>query len=402
MKLHWQILIALVLGVLAGIFIPQAVPYIAWVGTIFMKALGMIVVPLILFSIVSGLLNIQGNQASLKRIGLRTMGCYVMTMLIAIITGLLLVNLIRPGDGVEIVLGETPENLVTELSVTETLTNIVPSNIFAALSSNNTLSVIFLALLIGIFLPQIGREHQGLFRSFFQGGTELMIKITNFIIKLSPYGVFAIIAGQISRSDDVGGLLQTMLMYVVTVFIGLALQMFVWLPLLLRFGFGVRPGLHFKNMSVPLLTAFSTASSNATLPLSMDAVSNKDGVSKNITGLTLPLGATINMDGTALLECVGVLYIAQAYGIDLSFSQQIIVASTALLAAMGTAGIPMAALVMMVVVLKAVGLPLEGIGLVIGVDRILDMGRTAVNVYGDTCVAVMVAKMEKEKLPIDR
>jgi Na+/H+-dicarboxylate symporter len=194
--------------------------------------------------------------------------------------------------------------------------------------------------------------------------------------------------------------LQTILLYTLTVIAGLAIHTFVWFPLILRFGFHVDARRHLKNMSTPLLTAFSTASSGATLPLTLHAVEHKDGVSPRIARFVVPLGSAINMSGTALLECVAVLFIAQAYGVELTIGQQVIVVFTSLVCAVGAAGIPMAALVMMTMILHAVHLPVEGIGLIIGVDRLLDMMRSAVNVYGDTCVAVMVAKSEGEKLSV--
>jgi Na+/H+-dicarboxylate symporter len=238
-------------------------------------------------------------------------------------------------------------------------------------------------------------------QTLFRAGWELTLRITRTVISLSPLGIFAIVAKQFGSTPDFVGLIQTMLLYVLTVTAGFLIHSFVWMPLILRFGYKVDPRLHLKNMSTPLLTAFSTASSGATLPLTLHAVEHKDGISPRVTHFSIPLGAAINMNGTALLECVAVIFIAQAYGIDLSLAQQVVIIFASLLCAIGAAGIPMAALVMMALILNVAGLPLEGIGLVIGVDRILDMMRTAVNVYGDTCVAVMLAKSEGERLPID-
>ena len=401
LKLHWQILIALILGVAAGIRIPQFVPYFSWVGDIFLRALGLIVVPLILCSIVSSLLDIRKSKFDLKSTGARTIGLYVLTMVIAIITGWALVRIIQPGVGVEMISDADALGNFEQKTISEILVNIVPNNIFGALSNNNTLPVILIAFLFGIFIPRLDFKYQSSFENIFKGGLDLMTKITTFIIKFAPFGIFAIVAKQFSQTSDFIALMENMLMYVLTVTIGLAIHMFIWLQLILRYGFNVKPWKHMLNMSTPLLTAFSTASSGATLPLTLHAVEHKDGVSKDITNFTIPLGTAINMDGTALLECVGVIFIAQVYGIELSFTQQLLVAFTALLSAVGAAAIPMGGLVTMTIILYAVGLPIEGIGLIIGVDRILDMMRTSVNVYGDTCVAVMVAKTEKEKLPID-
>ena len=225
-----------------------------------------------------------------------------------------------------------------------------------------------------------------------------------FIIKFTPLGIFSIsakvIAQQVQLGNDVSEVIGRLGLYFLTVLIGLFIHAFITLPLSVKLIGKANPIKHFKNMATPILTAFSTSSSNATLPLTMKAVEIENGVSNKIASFTLPLGATVNMNGTALYECVAVMFIAQAYGVDLTFGQQIVVVLTALLAAIGSAGIPMAGLVMMAVVLKAVGLPLEGIGLILAVDRILDMFRTAINVYGDTCAAVIIAKSEGETLKI--
>jgi len=400
--LHWQILIAMVLGFVFGAFVPELAKYIDWVGKLFLNALNMIVVPLVFSSIIMGILSLS-NINNLKRLGLKTMLLYVFSMLLAIIVGLLLVNIIRPGDGVglEIKQDISSLNIGNNLSFKDTLLNIVPTNILYALSNNNMLAVIFLALLFGIFINKSKAQTKNVMVKFFDALYDISITITNFIIRLAPYGVFAILVSQISKTDDVLSLLGNLGKYMITVATGLLFHLFVTLSLMVWIIAKVNPFKHLKNMFSVLLTAFSTASSSATLPLTIEAVQDRDGVSPQIASITLPLGATINMNGTALLECVAVIFIAQAYGIELSFIQQIIVVFTALLAAIGTAGIPMVGLVMMSVILNAVGLPIEGIGLVIGVDRILDMMRTAVNVYGDTCVAVIVAKSEGEKLNID-
>ena len=391
LKLHWQIIIALVAGGFFGALLPGWTAYTDWIGRMFVNALGMVVVPLIFSSIVSGVTGIA-DGANLKSIGLRTICYYVITMLIAVATGLTLVNLINPGAGMDLSLAGKPEGMTLgNISFMDTIVNIVPSNIAAAFSGGNMLPVIFFAILFGVFVNKLGKKEKDTLTGIFDALFSVMIKITYFIVRFSPIGVFAIIARQIAGAGDILGLVGNLSLYVLTVSLGLAVQMFVWLPSLL----------YFKAKINPLVTAFSTASSNAALPLTIEAVEEKDGVSQSVASLTLPLGATINMNGTALLEGVAAIFIAQAYGIDLTFGQQVIVALTAVLAAVGSAGIPMAGIVMMSVVLSAVGLPLEGIGLVIGVDRIADMMRTSVNVFGDTCVAVMVAKDEGERLDID-
>ncbi|MDR3340808.1 MAG: dicarboxylate/amino acid:cation symporter [Candidatus Symbiothrix sp.] len=401
MKLHWQILTALVLGIVCGILTPGINPYTAWMGELFMNLLSMLMVPIILFSIVTSITSIYDSGYQLKRLGIKTFGYYIVTMVIAILTGFFLVNLIQPGHAVDMGSNAIVQANFEQSSVKDIVMGFVPKNIFEAFSKNSTIPVILIAFLIGLSIPKISQEGQQALNGFFKGGLEITLRITRLIIRLSPIGIFAIVVKQFGANTGFPALLQVMLLYVLTVLAGLFIHTFVWLPLILRFGFHVNPAKHLKNMTTPLLTAFSTASSGATIPLTLYAVEHKNGVSSGICNFTIPLGATINMNGAALLECVAVICIAQAYGVELSILQQMLIVVTSLLCAIGSAGIPMAALVMMALILNVVGLPLEGIGLVVGVDRILDMARTAVNVYGDTCVAVMVAKSEGERLTID-
>ena len=402
--LYLQILIALVLGIAAGCLWPGVADYIDWIGTLFMNALGLLIVPIIFFSISTSVARISGGGGeALKRLGGKTVGWYLLTMALAVVTGVLLVYAIKPGAGglAGAALQEVPDP-VTHTGVKDIVTGFIPSNFIAALGRNNTLPVIFLSLVIGFFVTRISPEGQASMLGFLNGGYELTMKVTGWILKFAPLGIFAVVAVQFAKIGDVWGMLKGMLLYVVTVAAGLAIQTFLTLPLLLRFVGKVRPGQHLRNMGVPLLTAFSTASSGATIPFTLEAVEKKDGVSKGITQFVVSLGATINMNGAALLECVAVIFIAQVYGVQLTLLQILLISLTSVLCAIGSAGIPMSAMVMMAIILSAVGLPVEGIGLVIGVDRILDMLRTAVNVYGDTCVAVLVAKSEGERLPIDR
>ena len=401
--LYLQIILALVLGAVCGATLPSVVPYIQWMGNLFMNALCMLIVPIVFFSVstsVEGLCS--GPGGTLGRIGGKAVGLYVVTMLLAIATGLCLVWLIRPGasvTGVGMASGVPPQ--VGEFSVTDIVSGFIPSNIFYAFAHNNTVPVIFVSILVGYFVTRISPENRNALVTILKGGYELTLKMMNLVIRFAPLGVFAIVAKQFSDAGDIAALLKNMLMYVVTVTAGLLIQTFVILPLLLRFVGKVRPFRHFRNMGVPLLTAFSTASSGATLPLTLQAVKEKDGVSARVTDFVVSLGATINMNGAALLECVAVIFIAQVYGVELTVVQTILISLMSLLCAIGSAGVPMSAMVMMAIILNVVGLPPEGIGLVIGVDRILDMLRTAVNVYGDTCVAVLVGKSEGEKLTID-
>lgn len=400
LALHWQILIGLCLGVAYGALLPQYVQYVSWLGTLFLRALNMVIVPVILCSIITGVASV-GTADNLGRIGLKTMGFYLATSLVAILTGLVLVNLVKPGSGADLGLVQKVEGMnATRESIGDTLLNIVPKNIFAAFAEGQMLAIIFFAILFGFFIIKVNEKPRKFLTDFFSSSLDVVMEITMFIIRFAPLGIFGIVAKQVSQVPDLVELAQRLGLYMITVITGLVIHMFITLSLTLKLVGRVNPLAHIRNMSVPILTAFSTSSSNATLPLTLEAVEHKDGVSNKIASFTLPLGATVNMNGTALYECVAVMFIAQAYGIPLSFTQQMIVVFTALLAAIGSAGIPMAGLVMMAIVMNAVGLPLEGIGLILAVDRILDMFRTVLNVYGDTCGAVVVAKSEGEKLKI--
>jgi proton glutamate symport protein len=402
--LHYQILVAIIAGGFFGFFFHDKVIYTNWAGEVFLRALNMIIIPLILFSITSGVASV-GSGGSLGRLGLKTIGFYLLSSLLAITTGFVLVSIIKPGVGADLGFKVPVEDISAVAdSFGNTLIKIVPTNIFESLMKGQMLSIIFFAILFGFFLTKVSDKPRILLIDVINAALEVIMKITLFIIKFTAIGIFSItakvIAQQITMGNDISEVFSRLGLYVITVMSSLLFHGFITLPLLVKLIGRANPIKHFKNMATPLLTAFSTSSSNATLPLTMEAIEENDGVSNKIASFTLPLGATINMDGTALYECVAVIFIAQAYGIDLTFAQQLIIIFTALLAAIGAAGIPMAGLVMMIVVLKAVGLPLEGIGLILAVDRILDMFRTAINVYWDTCGAVIIAKSEGETLKV--
>ncbi|HQG77455.1 MAG TPA: dicarboxylate/amino acid:cation symporter [Bacteroidales bacterium] len=404
LPLHYQILIMLLAGGFFGYYFTPAATYTNWMGDLFLRALNMIIVPLILLSITTGVASV-GSSGNLGRLGLKTMGYYVFSTLAAILTGFILVTAIKPGKGADLGFKASVEGIAgASDSFGQTLVKIVPMNIFEALAQGQMLSIIFFSILFGFLMTKIGEKQRDTLMDVFNAALAVIMKITLFIIRFAPLGIFSItakvIAQQVEMGNNIGEVVGRLGLYVITVLAGLLFHGLITLPVSLKLFGKANPVKHFRNMATPLLTAFSTSSSNATLPLTMEAVENKDGVSNKIASFTLPLGATVNMNGTALYECVAVLFIAQAYGIDLSFGKQLIVIFTALLAAIGSAGIPMAGLVMMVVVLRAVGLPLEGIGLILAVDRILDMFRTTINVFGDTCAAVIVAKSEGEQLNV--
>lgn len=401
LKLHWQILIALIVAILYGLFLTDYAYLVTWMGDLFLRALKMIIIPLILTSIISGVTSI-GDAQNLGRLGLKTITYYISTSTIAIITGLFFVNLIQPGIGADLGLKkEVPELAAASGDLWDIILRMIPTNIFEALASFDILAIIVFSILFGFFITRIEFKQKEFLTTLFNSGFEVMMKLTHFIIRFTPLGILGIVVGVVAdQKENLVVILGSLGKYFVTVLIGLIVHATITLPLILRLVGKVNPWKHFQALTTPLLTAFSTRSSSATLPLTIDAVENNEGVSNKISSFVLPLGATINMDGTALYECVAAMFIAQAYGIEISFLQQMIVVFTALLASIGAAGIPMAGLVMISVVLTAVGLPLEGVGLILAIDPFLDMCRTTVNVFSDTCGTVTIAKTEGEILKV--
>ena len=417
-QLHWQVLLALVLAVGLGFifregkFAEGLTATCAFVGKLFMNALKMMVVPLIVSSIISGMMSL-GSDKHFGRIGLKTLSYYMVTGLLAIIVGLVVVNVIRPGE----VSQEVAEKIVNQADTSVSLAaqyegrgakdivnvflRMVPPNIFKAATDNGQLlGLIVFSLLFGFFiakLPGRMREFQG---NLWESIQAVMLKIADWIIKFAPIGVFGLVTPIIQRTGfDV---FAPLLWFVLTVLLALGFHLFITLGFLLKYLGKTNPLKHYRAMLPVLLTAFSTASSASTLPLTMDTVERQSGVSNRTASFTLPLGATINMDGTALYECVVVIFIAQFYGVlegfEIGFMTQFTVVLLALLTSIGVAAIPSASLVAIVVILGVVGLPLEAVGLIWVADRILDMCRTAVNVFSDTCGAVIIAQSEGESL----
>lgn len=389
------IFIGIIFGVLTGLIFGQPlVPVTSAIGDLFLRLLKMVIVPLIFTSITSGVLGI-GTSRNLGRLGLKTIAYYVTSSLIAILTGLILVNLIQPGIGSNIVLESTVDaDNLSSGSLSDLLYRIIPVNPLSSMVNGDILPIIFFCIILGIFISRIQEHYRQILSDFFHAGFEVMMKITRFVILFAPLGVFGLVA-KITATTGIE-IFKSLGLYFITVLAGLLFHYSVSLPLLVILTAGESPWRHLKNMSAALLTAFTTSSSSATLPLTMECAENNAGISNKISSFVLPLGATVNMDGTALYECVAAMFIAQVYGIDLSFGAQFTVVITALLASIGAAGIPMAGLVMMTIVLKAVGLPLEGIGLILAVDRILDMVRTSTNVWSDSCGTLIIAKSEGE------
>lgn len=404
--LPWQILIALVLGVLFGIFCHEYVKYVSWAGDIFLRLLKMIVIPIVFSSMVVGVASI-GKTGGLGRIAGKTFAFYVSTTLAATFIGLIFVNLLEPGVGSSLVSQAQSQAQVAsaeKVSLGEQIINIVPSNIFETLAKGDLLAVIFFAILFGYFVTQVGDKSRNTLIDVFQSVFDVIMKITLSVIKLAPYGVFSIVAKMISQqAGDLAKLAeiaQSLGMFVLIVWVGCMVQFFVILPSSVYFLGHENPWRHMKKMSTAILTAFSTCSSGAALPISLRDSQEKCGISNKIASFTLPLGATINMNGTALYEGVAVIFLSQVYGIELSFIEQMIIVVTVLFSAIGTASIPMAGLVMLSIAITVAGLPLEGIGLLLAVEQLCDMPRTATNSYGDMCGAVVIAKSEGEKLTI--
>lgn len=414
LALHWQILIALILAVIAGQLSGTeagiaGVSFYAvydFLGTLFLNALKMLIVPLIMASIISGIAGV-GQGGSLGRLGGRTLLYYLASSLIAILIGLTLVNLISPG----IVDGEPARDIIglqaadAELEqvagrgagdIADVFLRMVPPNVIDAATHNGQmLGVIFFSLLFGYFMARIEAPYAESLYTFWQGVYEVMMRITDLVMRFAPIGVFALVARVMA---DTGlGAFVPLLSFALTVLAALALHAFVALPLILVLVARVRPARHYRAVAPAMLTAFSTASSSATLPITMECVQDNAKVSRRTSSFVLPLGATVNMDGTALYECVAAIFIAQAYGLDLSLAQQFTIVVIALLTSVGVAGIPAASLVAITIILAAFGLPAEAIGLILAVDRILDMCRTSVNVFSDTCAAVVIGRLEGEE-----
>ena len=412
LPLHWQILAALVLAVVVGVLTNSQTDFLgisllsilSFFGTLFLNALKMLIVPLVVASIITGMMELKPN--TLGRLGSKTLLFYMTSSLVAILIGLLMVNSLQPGivDGQPaletMALSSNTESVLAKVEgkgagdIAEVFLRMVPPNIVSAAAEGQMLGLIFFSLLFGYFLSHLKGSHGSVQKDFWQGLLSIMIQMTNLVMKFAPIGIFALVCKVIMMSGV--DAFRPLAVFFVAVIMALALHLFVFLPLVLKFVAKVNPVLHFKAMMPALLTAFSTSSSSATLPLTLDCVERRAGVSNRVSGFTLPLGATVNMDGTALYECVAAMFIAQAYGLQLDIVTQFTIVLIALLTSIGVAGIPSASLVAITIILGAIGLPLEAIGLILVVDRVLDMCRTAVNVFSDSCAAVTIARLEGE------
>ncbi|MBI1424323.1 MAG: cation:dicarboxylase symporter family transporter [Gammaproteobacteria bacterium] len=413
MKLHWQILVALLLAVVcgslsgtdAGLLGVSFYAVFNFIGTLFLNVLKMLIVPLVVSSIIVGIAGI-GSGSAFSRLGLKTLLYYVTTSLLAILVGLVMVNMVAPGmvDGEParhlIGLSENAGDVASKVAgkgvgdLVNIFLRMVPTNVIAAAADGQMLGLIFFSLLFGFFMTKIDEPYAESLYKFWQGMFQVMMQITDWVMKFAPIGVFGLVAKVIASTGY--SAFVPLAWFFLSVLAGLAVHFLVVLPLLLYFVGRVNPLRHYRAMAPALLTAFSTSSSAATLPLTMECVEKNAGVSNRTSSFVLPLGATVNMDGTALYECVAAMFIAQAYGIDLGFVQQFTIVLMALVTSIGVAAIPSASLVAIAIILAAIGLPVEAIGLILAVDRILDMCRTSVNVFSDSCGTVIIARITGE------
>ena len=421
LELHWKIIIGLLLGLLYGIFAASqgltsfTSEWISPFGKIFLNLLKLIAVPLVLSSLITGVASLSDTK-KLSRIGSKTITIYIVTTAVAVTIGLISVNILQPGDTV-------PEDMKTKLqetyksaasgrmeaaaevkdrSVLQPLVDMVPSNVFSSASNNrNMLQVVFVAIIVGIALIQIPKNKGRPVLDFFEGINELVIKLVDNIMLVAPIGVFALIADTITSvaGDNLNNILELLSAlgyYMLAVIIGLILQMAITYTAVLKLFSKMDLKTFYQGMAPAQLLAFSTSSSGATLPVTMERCEDELGVSEEVSSFVLPLGATINMDGTALYQAVAAVFIAQTIGMDLTLGAQLTIVFTAVLASIGTAAVPGAGIIMLIIILEAVSVPSAGIALILGVDRILDMLRTVTNVTGDASVAVAVHSSESK------
>jgi len=411
LALHWQILLGMLLGVIFALIMVNfdfgkefIKDWIKPFGTIFINSLKLIAIPLILAALIKGVSDLK-DISKLSKMGGRTIVIYIITTVIAVSIGLVLVNIVKPGNSIsdktrtELVDGYSKKTTKykdeaskqKESGPLQALIDLVPQNIFEAATSNrNMLQVIFFAVFFGIGLILIPEEKAKTVKSFFDGFNEVILKMVDLIMLAAPYGVFALLAALIAESPSVD-LFKALAWYALTVILGLALMIIIYNVLVFIFT-KKRPSFFMKAISPAQLLAFSTSSSAATLPVTMERVTEHIGVEEEVASFVLPIGATINMDGTSLYQAVAAVFIAQAFGMDLSFGTQLGIIATATLASIGSAAVPGAGMVMLVGVLGYAGIPEAGLALIFAVDRPLDMCRTVVNVTGDASVSMLVAK----------
>ena len=408
-KLHWQIIICMVLGASLGMYFNNTgydnshlYTLIVLMGDIFVRLLKMVIVPLIFTSIIMGVSSIK-DRTKIGRLGFKTFLYYMSTSLIAILIGLSLANMIEPGVGASVISeagAYDTSKLNSSTSILDILKRMIPLNPISAMANGDMLGIIFFAIFFGVVLSFVESKHSSNILSLIDSIYQVVMKMTQIVIKCAPFGVLGLMTKTVS---SVGlSIFKELGMYALTIACGLSIHLFIILPLVLFLLVRINPINHFRAMASAMVTAFSTSSSSATLPVTIKCVKDNVKASNEVTSFVLPMGATINMDGTALYECAGVLFIAQALGIDLTAAEQFIVVITALLASVGAAGIPSAGLVMLFIVTNAVGLNSDSVALWVGsmlaIDRPLDMYRTMVNITSDSVGAAVIAKSEGETL----
>ena len=415
MKLHYKVLIAIALAAIVGSITDKDTVILSislykvhtFLGTLFLNALKMVVVPLVCSSIICGVVNMTGNNR-LGILGGKTIGYYLVSCSIAVVLGLVAMNIFQPGNlDKSLIVANTADHeaqmqqLIEKVKdrdtgdIVDVFLRMVPPNVMGAAHEGQMLGLIFFSILFGYFMSQIGREKSQLLFSFWEGVFDTMLKLTLWVMKFAPIGIYALVAKNVSVTGF--STFASVFQFFLVVSSTLILHSVFTLAFSVKLLAGISPMQHIKAMAAPIITAFSTASSSATIPITLKAMQNVN-VSNKISSFIVPLGATVNMNGTALYECMAALFIAQCYGIDLSVATQILIVITSLMTSIGVAGIPAGSLVAISVILGVAGLPLEGLGLLLITDRILDMMRTAVNVFGDTCAAVIVAKSEDEEV----
>lgn len=414
LALHWKILIGMLIGIAYGLIAVNfdtahfTSDWIKPFGTIFINLLKLIAVPLILFSLVSGIANLK-DISKLSRMGLRTVGLYLLTTILAVSLGLFLVNIIDPGSsfpkgeqhkfeeryGSEVSKKQQDASEVRDESPLQSLVDMVPSNLVNAMSENSRmLQVIFFAIFFGISIILLPEKTTEPVTKFFVGMNSVILKMIDLIMEVAPIGVFALLGSIIVELKGDSALFTSLALYGFTVILGLLIMVFVVYPIFLKLFTKIKYQDFYRGMAPAQMLAFSTSSSAATLPVTMECCENNLKVSKEVTSFVLPIGATINMDGTSLYQAVAAVFIASAFGMDLTLGQQLTIVLTATLASIGSAAVPGAGIVMLVIVLTAIGVPTEGIALIFAVDRPLDMIRTVVNVTGDSTISAIIHRSE--------
>lgn len=397
-KLHWQVVLALVGGVALGLIGgPRLVHYYDWIGRWFVKILTLVVVPLVISAIVVGVARL-GNPTLIRRLGLKTLLYYLSTAVLAILTALLMVNLFHPGEGVDL------DNFVQggpsgyKTRVRDVIIDILPfdpvGGEFGLTGEGNSkvIGLIFIAFAFGLGLATIKRTRRDVVVLVLDGLFGLLMKVVDVLVRLAPLAVLSLLASLLARTG--AWILVPLAGYMGTVAAGLGFHFFITIPLIIFLVARRSPFVYFRQVQEALAMAFATASSNAALPVTMEVAEVRAGIDTRVTGFVLPMGAMVNLDGAALYEGVAALFIAQAYGFEFGFPEQLLIILTAVVTSIGAAGIPHASLVMLAIVFHAVGLPLEAIGLLFAVDRVLDMWRTATNVWSDLGAAAVVAASE--------